>query len=580
MNYKYMQLKDALKSITYDQDKVVPPEVTVRVVREKLNRNGLAILERTARIDNGRLDIPVYVSVCGRDAMALTGTTKQMGKGAVPSQAEASALMELAERFSFFSFRSTSAHFLVDTHRTLCGPKISFSEIARSVNDASDDLAVSRSFFEDLPLRWTWAHCLTEQRPVLIPFDWFFTINQFNGAAAGNCLEEALLQGLCEIVERHVCAVVCRDTPLLPQIFQASAADAAVRGMLDKFDANGIRICLSDFSLGMGISTIGVLAWDPETFPIRSEIVWTAGTAPHPEKALGRALSETAQLAGDFNTGATYEASGLPKVSSVEEVAFLTTSGSRVSLQDLPDLSDHNIKTEVERCVMTLGRQGMNVYAVDTMHRDLAIPACYTFIPGARFRERAAGSSVAMFCAKMTAERLPPEAAVKKLIEMDTRLPGKYFHQFYIGTCHLAMGAPNAALAHFHLALDLSPCEEDLASIYVYIGICYKDTGRYHDALAVLRRAADADAERTDVYNLMGYCHYKRGEYREAIAQFKKVLLKNPSSAIDYANIGSNYQQMKDSKRAVHYYELALKLDPGIDFARRNLDQLKSRASG
>ena len=56
------------------------------------------------RIDSGRLDIPVYLSLLGVDARRVVPTHKQMGKGATPVQAEASALMELVERFSFFTY--------------------------------------------------------------------------------------------------------------------------------------------------------------------------------------------------------------------------------------------------------------------------------------------------------------------------------------------------------------------------------------------------------------------------------------------------------------------------------------------
>ena len=57
------------------------------------------MLAETRRIDTGRLGIPVYLSVCGEAARAVMPTRKQMGKGASPEQAEASALMELARAF-------------------------------------------------------------------------------------------------------------------------------------------------------------------------------------------------------------------------------------------------------------------------------------------------------------------------------------------------------------------------------------------------------------------------------------------------------------------------------------------------
>ena len=70
--------------------------------------------------------------------------------------------------------------------------------------------------------------------------------------------------------------------------------------MIRKYNRNGIKLYVSDFSLDTGIPNVGVLAYDPSTFPKTSEIVWTAGTTPNPQKALSRALTEVAQLAGDL----------------------------------------------------------------------------------------------------------------------------------------------------------------------------------------------------------------------------------------------------------------------------------------
>ena len=132
---KNIILKDAFKTFTLDQDKIKSPKETVLQFKEKLKKIDLDILSHTRRIDNGRLDIPVYFSVCGKDASALTGTKKQMGKGATPEQAEASAVIELAERFSFFSFYNNPANFIVERHCNLNDRAISFEMIADSVHD-------------------------------------------------------------------------------------------------------------------------------------------------------------------------------------------------------------------------------------------------------------------------------------------------------------------------------------------------------------------------------------------------------------------------------------------------------------
>lgn len=564
-------LKDAYKTFTADQDKVLPPEETVRRFKARLQQVDLEILKETVRIDNGRLGIPVFFSRCGKDAAALTGTKKQMGKGATPEQAEASAVMELAERFSFFSFVNTPANFKVATFGQVGDRAMPFEMIARSVHDESADLGAARKIFEQIPMRWTPAYNLTAQREVIVPFDWFYAINEFNGPSAGNCQEEALLQGICEIVERHVSALVSRNHIRTPGIRPHSACDKAVVEMTEKYEKAGIRFYLSDFTLDMGIPSVGMLAYDPATFPVLSEIVWTAGTTPDPEKALSRTMTEVAQLAGDFNTGANFVASGLPKFYALQEAEYVTTPRRLLNIQDLPDLSDNNIRLEVENCLAALQDRGFEVHVINTRHAQLDIPAFYTIIPGAHFRERAAGTSVGMFSTKLIRQNFAPDQALDHLIAADRLLPKKYYINFYIGATHLDLGRPDDALPFFNRALELDPAAEDAPSIYSYLGICHKDLGNLRDALQVLEKGAALDKERTDIHNLMGFCHYQLKEHAQAINCFERVINLNPNSAIDYANIGSNYRELGQRDKAIQYYQMALEIDPSIEFARDNL---------
>jgi len=575
MQTKKIILSDAYKKFTLDQDKIMPPAETVKRVKAKFESLDLDILEATQRIDNGRLGIPVFFSRCGKDARARTGTTKQMGKGATPEQSEASAVMELVERFSFFSFAQDPANFFTATYRNVAGPALPFEMIAKSVHDDSDELDITRTVFETLPLKWTMAYNLSREEPVLIPFDWFYMINEFNGPSSGNCIEEAVSQGLCEIVERHVSSVVNRSRLQVPRIRPESATDPAVRDMLAKYEKAGIRLFISDFSLDTGIPSVGVLAYDPATFPTKSEIVWTAGTTPDPQKALSRTLTEVAQLAGDFNTGANFVASGLPKFTKIESADFITKEEQFIDITDLPDLSDDNIKTEIGNLLGALAKNDMQAILIDTMHAELEIPAFYTIIPGAHFRERSHGTSVGMFSAKFITENNPPEEALQLLQAFDRKLPGKYYNQFYIGLCQLASGLAPEALASLEKALHQNPTRQDIPSIYSYMGQCLKELERYAEALEILQKGADADNERTDIFNLMGFCHFKLKAHEDAIQCFKKVVKLNPGSAIDYANIASNYRDLGKTDEAIEYYETALALDPTIDFALQNLMKLQ-----
>jgi ribosomal protein S12 methylthiotransferase accessory factor len=569
-------LQDAFKRYTLDQDKVLPPEETVKKIKERFHHVNLDILERTERIDNGRLGIPVYLSYCGKDARAVTGTRKQMGKGATPAQAEASAVMELAERFSFFSFCNRPDNFITDTYKNLKASALPFAAIAKSVHDQSAELGITQKIFETLPLKWTWGYNLTRQEAVLVPFNWFFAINEYNGPSAGNCVEEALSQGICEIVERHVSSIISHKKLKVPAISPDSTTEPLVREMLQKYRQIGINLFVSDFSLDTGIPTVGILAHDPATFPRTSEIIWTAGTTPDPQKALSRALTEVAQLAGDFNTGANYEASGLPKFSSLDQADFITAPGSLVSIASLPNLSNNNIRIEVENCIAALAQKSLDVVVINTRHPRLDIPAFYTIIPGAHFRERALGTSVGMFAAKLITETQPPEQAIAELLRMDRLLPDKYYLQFYLGTALLAMNDPKTACTHLSHALDLNPVLQDIPSIYAYLGIALKEMEDYKKAISVLEKGESYDSERTDIYNLLGFCHFKLKDHEKAIACFQKAVALDPGSAIDYANIASNYRDLGKTDEAIHYYELALSLDPSIDFARDNLAKLQS----
>ena len=578
MKKKSIRLQDCLKTYTTDQDKAIRPEDTVARFKEKLKQLDIDILKEVKRIDNGRLDIPVFFSVCGEDAQAITGTKKQMGKGSSPIQAEASACMELAERFSFFAFKNTEDNFIVGDYQQMRNagyPVLDSSRLLQSVHDSRHDVPFLEALLDGIPMQWTWATSLTTGVDTLIPFSWFFAINEFNGPSAGNTYEEAALQGLSEVVERHVCALINHEKIATPAIDPASGQDPVARELLAKFAKNNIELYLNDFSLDTGISTVAALAIDRSSFPATSEIVYTAGTTPDPEKALIRAVTEVAQLAGDFNSGSNYVASGLPKPLSLEEVHYVTDSGLHTTIGQMPSLADHNIKTEVENCVAALARQDMEVFMLDATHPALQIPAIYTIIPGAHFRERSMIHDVGLFAAKLLVELVEDsEHLEQKLARMEQLIPDAYYLAFYRGRNLYNHGQSESALAAFDRALTLSPEQEDLPYIYSYQGHCLKDLGVYDEAIKALELGRAVDDERPDLHNMLGVCWYKKEDYNQAIVHFQRAVELNPASAMDYANLGVNHRKIGNRDQAIHFFNLALSLDHSIEFAQQQLAEL------
>jgi len=574
MGYKIV-LQDAPKNYTFDQDKIIPPAETVRRFREKAAALDLDILSRTRRIDNGRLDIPVFYSECGADARRVTGTNKQMGKGGTPEQSEASAVMELVERFSFFSFAEDEKNFTHATPGQLGEDALDYALITQSVHDDLAEALKVKPIFDALPLQWTRGYDLTSEKEVNIPFNWFYMINEFNGPSAGNCTEEALTQGICELVERHVCSRVSREKLTVPGIRLDSFEDPLVRELLAKYEAQGIKVYASDLSLDTGIPTIAVLAWDPSTFPGASEIVWTAGTAPSPEKAMGRALTEVAQLAGDFNTGSNYAASGLPKFTDIDAAAYVTHPETMVDAGDLPDLSAGNMRVEVESLIRILGDRGFHLISICTTHPGLDIPAYYTIMPGAHFRERADEASVGMFAARLITENAHPLLALDQLDELEALIPGKYYTSFYKGLMFSALEENGDAVTQFRAALDRGPARRNLPDICSHMAAAQKDAGLLDPALETCQTGLDADPQRPDILNTAGACCFMKKDFKTAILYFEKALEVDPSLAINYANMGSCYRELKDPVLAVKFYEMALNIDPTIEFARDNIEKLK-----
>jgi ribosomal protein S12 methylthiotransferase accessory factor len=403
--------------------------------------------------------------------------------------------------------------------------------------------------------------------------DWFEKLNEFNGSSAGNTREEAVLQGGCELVERHVSALVDRDRPALPTLDPESFRDPTLVRMWRLFGEQGIRVWLKDFSLGMGVPTVGALAYDPSTFPGLSEIVLTAGTATSPEKAAIRALTEVAQLAGDFHTGSCYDPSGLDKPDSLEECEWLRR-GETVSVRDLPDISDSDIGAETLRLARVLGERGYSVFALDTTRPELDVPAAYTIAPGLLFRERAREASLGLFVGRILAEEHPPDTAARGLDILEGVYPEAHFLPFFRGLLRLRQSRLNQALEWFRTAEPLQPSAESRALAAFYSGYSLALGEDWEESLPFLRRAAEQSPANHTFRNQHGVACFRTGRYREAAREFSAALEIDPGSAVDMANLGLCYKNMGKPGAAADFLSGSLDLDPSLDFARTHLREL------
>ena len=570
-----MQLAPCPKGYTSDQDKAVTPEETVARAKAAFSGSGRSILAESRRIDTGRLGIPVFVSMAGPDAREIMPTRKQMGKGASPAQAEASGLMELVERYSFFAFWNDPANF---TSATWSQAEERFSNLLplpRMLQSVGEDLGEdkARQVLDLLAWRFCPALDVAMGQEVTVPLDWFKTLNEFNGSCAGNTTTEAVFQGACELVERHVCAVIDREHTETPTIDPDSLQDPVLKGLLAKFRDNGIRVLLKDFTLSMPVPTVAAICMDPVTFPGLSEIVFTAGTAASPAKAAIRALTEVAQLAGDFETGAVYEASGLSKFADWSEAAWLE-KGPMVPLDSLPNIEREDMLDELKLLAQGLDSQGYQLLAVETSQPELGLSAAYTFVPGFGFRERDLHASLGLFTGRKLAEDVDPVLAQAGLGVLEDIYPSAHFTPFFQGLLALRMGDPLAALEHFARAEPLQPDADSkgLAAFYQAHALQYLED--WEAMLPHLDRAVTACPEVKEYFNLRGVAKFKLQRYTIAAEDFARALDLDRGSAMDLANLGICHKFMGRHESAKDYLSSALELDPSLEFARNHLEEL------
>lgn len=569
---KAIRLQSCPKKYQADLDKAVDPEQTVIVALKKIAESGLDIHAETRRVDNGRLGIPVFLSVCGKDARAILPGRKQMGKGSSSAQAKASALMELVERFGFFSFWKKGEGFVraswKEAERKFGSALIPLKEILASVNDPLPEMAAAEIMDA---CQWLFypATRLSDGETIWIPLDWFRMLGEFNGSSAGNTNEESLLQGLAELVERHVSARVDAERPVLPTIQTSGVTDPVLARLVESFAREGIVLVLKDISLGMPMPTVAALAWDPATFPASSEIIFTAGTASTPEKAAIRAITEVAQLAGDFNTSSCYEASGLPKFTSLEQCRWLL-EGPETTLAQLPDIGAEDILAELETVVSLL--DPISVYAVETT--AIGLPSHWTIAPGLQFRERDSNQNLGLFVGRKLAEEAAFDEAENGLRLLGGYYPGAHFLPFFEGLLKLRQEQPGQAAKLFAKAYRRQPDRDSAALVSFYTGFALTRQQSWQEAIPWLREATRLSSQFKEAYNLLGVASFKLENFHNAERYFDQALKIDRGSAVDLANRGICRKFLGRNAEAREDLQTALELDPGLDFARPYLDAL------
>lgn len=379
-------LKDAIKTYSKGQDKLIPPSKTTQnalLASRKVQSLASVKLEQIDHLD--RIGIPVFR--CSVRGLHGREERRSHGKGVDLESAKASALMELLERFSTEKFADDRNNFKTQSYSEIRANKIAVENLLFCYEDCKKECN-HLDELKEVPLEWTDSFSLTQNKIVRIPLKWFWWVNGSNGMAAGNSIEEAILQALCEVVERHVKSIIIQKGITTPMININSIDNAFAKDMILKFNKAGIELFIKDFSLGLGIPSVGILAYDSKTPFKFMKIVCRVGTSLNRDTSLIRALIEAAQVRAALLYQSKFKTIHYvvdQHYTELSEAKPFTDNNQIINFSDLPTYSNKNFRKEIDVAVKKLADNGFHVIVTNVSHDILKIPVVIVTIPGTQF---------------------------------------------------------------------------------------------------------------------------------------------------------------------------------------------------
>jgi ribosomal protein S12 methylthiotransferase accessory factor len=147
-------------------------------------------------------------------------------------------------------------------------------------------------FDADRVCRWVWGCSLARREPILIPQayayygmhridpdDPLFAFETSNGCALGSCLEEAILYGILEVVERDAFLMTWYARLPAPPIDLSSARDRSIPMLAQAIGAEtGYRVRAFDITMEHGIPSVWAMAvasppWPAPLAPMSTQSV-------------------------------------------------------------------------------------------------------------------------------------------------------------------------------------------------------------------------------------------------------------------------------------------------------------------
>ena len=341
--------------------------------------------------------------------------SKSAGKGSTHEQSEVSALCEAVERYSGAyhgdEIREGSSYSeLRKEDRAIHPNEVQlFSEDQfnnrQSINAKGHPYNIVPSRFdESAVLDWSPVWSFTQKRHRYLPTSMLYSmppeqrnerdrIADSNGCAAGNTLEEAILQGFYELVERDAFAIWWYNRMQVPAIDLSHFDDEFINSAKDYYARYDREMWVLDVTLDFGIPAFVAISNRPngET----EDIIYGAGAHPDPHVAALRAICELNQCLtwlprpGKLGGQPTIDdpvALWWWKTARVKECRWLVPVQASVANNSPHSIlfESNDAREDVEFCRDLVAEQGMEFLVLDQTRPDIGLPVARVIVPGMR----------------------------------------------------------------------------------------------------------------------------------------------------------------------------------------------------
>ncbi|RQQ05916.1 bacteriocin biosynthesis cyclodehydratase [Burkholderia stagnalis] len=325
------------------------------------------------------------------------------GKGRTDEQARASALCEALERFSSV-YQGDEATVTGGMEALLADPACDaepvhvnalqqFSERQFDARDAIN--ALTRDIRKQVPPRftardvidWTPAWSLVSGKRRLVPLSYCYAetpdsaqadvacVHNPNGCAAGSTLDEAILQGMLELIERDAVAIWWYNRIPRPGIDLASFEEPYFDALVREYESFGWRLWALDITHDLGVPAVAALAENP------ADGRFSIGFGCHLDAriAVQRALTEVNQLL-DIAADAPHPWDR----EKLSETGFLYPANDvrRTTGSTWPPIDADTLPAAIAHCVGKIASAGMDVLVVDKTRPDIGLSVAQVIAPG------------------------------------------------------------------------------------------------------------------------------------------------------------------------------------------------------